>query len=148
MEALLKQCPVMVLRRQIDHGGAELPWTAGIADQRLSRAVEAIFDRPQSAWSVQRLADIAGMSRSAFAARFEVAFDQSPMAMLKVVRLRKAGELLATTTLQVSEVARAVGFSSRSNFSQAFAKLHGWDPTAFRNRSRSKNTLSRFTSTE
>lgn len=148
VEALLKQCPVMVLRRQIDHGGAELPWTAGIADQRLSRAVEAIFDRPQSAWSVQRLADIAGMSRSAFAARFEVAFDQSPMAMLKVVRLRKAGELLATTTLQVSEVARAVGFSSRSNFSQAFAKLHGWDPTAFRNRSRSKNTLSRFTSTE
>jgi AraC family transcriptional regulator, activator of mtrCDE len=148
VEALLKQCLVMVLRRQIDQGGAELPWTVGIADQRLSRALEAIFERPQSALSVQRLADIAGMSRSAFAARFETAVGQPPMALLKVVRLRKAAELLATTTLQVSEVARAVGLSSRSNFSQAFGKLHGMDPTAFRHWSRSKNTLSRFASTE
>ena len=141
VEALLKQCLVMVLRWQTDEGDGELPWTAGIADRRLARALEAIFDRPQSALSVQRLADIAGMSRSTFAARFESAFGQPPMAMLKVVRLRKAGELLATTTLQVAEVARAVGFSSRSNFSQAFGKLHGMDPTAFRHRSRSKNTL-------
>ncbi|WP_207000920.1 AraC family transcriptional regulator [Trinickia mobilis] len=138
VEALLKQCLVLVLRRQIDDGGTNLPWTAGIADQRLSRALEAIFERPQSALSVQRLADIAGMSRSSFAARFESTFGQPPMAMLKVVRLRKASELLATTTLQVSEVAKAVGFSSRSNFSQAFHKFHGMDPTTFRQWSKSK----------
>ncbi|MCR4470457.1 AraC family transcriptional regulator [Burkholderia sp. SCN-KJ] len=142
VEALLKQCLVMVLRRQIDSGDAELPWTAGVADQQLARALEVIFERPASPLSVQRLADIAGMSRSAFAARFERAFGQPPMAMLKVVRLRKAGELLATTTMPVSEVARSVGFSSRSNFSQAFHKLHGVDPTAFRSRSKSENGLS------
>ncbi|HEX7907998.1 MAG TPA: helix-turn-helix domain-containing protein [Paraburkholderia sp.] len=68
--------------------------------------------------------------------------------MLNVVRLRKASELPATSTPQVSEVARAVGFSSRSDFSQAFGKLHGMDPTAFRYWSRSKTTLSRFASTE
>jgi AraC-like DNA-binding protein len=137
MEALLKQCLIMVLRRQIDNGDAELLWTAGVADQRLVRALEAIFERPASPFSVQRLADIAGMSRSAFAARFERAFGQPPMAMLKDVRLRKAAELLTTTTLSVSDVTTTVGFSSRSNFSQAFRKLHGIDPSAFRSRSKS-----------
>jgi transcriptional regulator GlxA family with amidase domain len=141
VEALLKQCLVLVLRHQISDGGAELPWMSGIADPRLFRALEALFERPQSAWSVERLAVIAGMSRSAFAASFERAFGRPPMTMLKVVRLRKAGQLLATTPLQVSEVARAVGFSSRSNFSQAFSKLHGMDPTAFRQRSRPRNKL-------
>ncbi len=57
------------------------------------------------------------------------------MAMLKVVRLRKAAELLATTDVPVAEVARMVGFSSRSNFSQAFHAMHDMDPTAFRRRS-------------
>jgi AraC-like DNA-binding protein len=135
VEALLKQCLIMVMRRQIDNGSSELPWAAGLADKRLAGALEAIFDRPASPLSVERLADIAGMSRSAFAAQFMKAFGQPPMSMLKLVRLRKAAELLATTTLPVAEVARTVGFSSRSNFSQAFHAMHGMDPTAFRRRS-------------
>lgn len=135
VEALLKQCLIMVMRRQIDNGGADLPWAAGFADKRLAAALEAIFERLASPLSVERLADIAGMSRSAFAAQFMKAFGQPPMAMLKVVRLRKAAELLATTDVPVAEVARMVGFSSRSNFSQAFHAMHDMDPTAFRRRS-------------
>jgi AraC family transcriptional regulator, activator of mtrCDE len=134
VEALLKQCLIMVMRRQIDDGSSELPWAAGFADKRLASALEAIFERPASPLSVERLADIAGMSRSAFAAQFMKAFGQPPMSMLKLVRLRKAAELLATTTLPVAEIARTVGFSSRSNFSQAFHAMHGMDPTAFRRR--------------
>jgi AraC family transcriptional regulator, activator of mtrCDE len=139
VEALLKQCLVMALRRHIDDGGAHFPWAAGVADARLAAALEAMFERYASPLSVERLAETARMSRSAFAAQFTKAFDQSPMAMLKVVRLRKAAELLATTTLPVSEVARAVGLSSRSNFSVAFQRLFNVDPTRFRQRSRSAN---------
>ncbi|WP_186193658.1 helix-turn-helix domain-containing protein [Burkholderia gladioli] len=134
VEALLKQCLIMVMRRQIEAGGTELPWAAGFADKRLAEALDAILERSASPWTVERLADIAGMSRSAFAAQFKKAFGQSPMSMLKQVRLRKAAELLATTTLPVAGVARMVGFASRSNFSQAFHALHGRDPTAFRRR--------------
>ena len=134
VEALLKQCLILVLRQQIDNGGGDLPWTAGVADRRLASALQAILERPASSLSVERLADIAGMSRSAFAARFMKAFGQSPMAMLKVVRLKKAAELLATTNHPVAEVARLVGFSSRSNFSLAFNSLHGLDPSSFRRR--------------
>lgn len=142
IEALLKQCLVMALRRHIGTGGAGLLGIEGVADPRLARALNVIFESPQSALSVQRLADVAGMSRSAFAARFQAALGKSPMAMLKLIRLRKARELLATTPLPVSEVARAVGFASRSNFSQAFNKLYGMDPTALRRLSKAEGRAS------
>lgn len=139
VEALLKQCLIMVMRRQIDAGGTELPWAAGFADKRLAGALEAIFERPAWPWTVERLADVAGMSRSAFAAQFMKTIGQPPMSMLKLVRLRKAAQLLATTALPVAEVARMVGFTSRSNFSQAFHAMHGRDPTAFRRRPGTRN---------
>ena len=78
------------------------------------------------------LALIAGMSRSAFASAFRHAFGQSPMSLVKVVRLRRASELLITTALPVGEVAKRVGFASRSNFSVAFSEYHGTDPSGFR----------------
>jgi transcriptional regulator GlxA family with amidase domain len=130
----------MVLRRQIEDGGTDFSWAAGLADKRLTGALDAIFERPGAPLSVERLADIAGMSRSAFAAHFMKSFGQPPMAMLKVVRLRKAAELLATTMISVAEIGRIVGFSSRSNFSQAFHAMHGTDPSEFRHRTRKETS--------
>lgn len=132
MEALLKQCLILALRRCLELGDDTLPWLAGVADERLARALRAIFEHPASPLTVERLATIAHMSRSAFAAAFTRSFGLPPMSMVKLVRLRFAGDLLATTALPVAEVARRVGFSSRSNFSQAFSHFHGMDPSRFR----------------
>lgn len=134
-EALLKQCLVLALRRWIELDCSPLPllpWLAGVADTRLSRALQAVFEQPAAAFTVERLAMIAGMSRSAFAAAFRRAFGQSPMSLVKLVRLRRASELLVTTALPVADVAKRVGFSSRSNFSLAFSHLHGMGPSRFR----------------
>ena len=131
-EALLKQCLVLALRRWIELDASPLPWLAAVADMRLGRALHAIFEQPAVAFTVEGLALIAGMSRSAFAAAFRRAFGQSPMSLVKLVRLRRASELLITTALPVVEVAKRVGFSSRSNFSLAFSQLYGMDPSRFR----------------
>ena len=131
-EALLKQCLVLALRRWIERDPSPLPWLAAMADTRLSRALLAIFEQPAVAYTVDSLALIAGMSRSAFAAAFQRAFGQSPMNLVKLVRLRRASELLITTALPVAEVAKRAGFSSRSNFSLAFSQLYGMDPSGFR----------------
>jgi AraC family transcriptional activator of mtrCDE len=131
-EALLKQCLVLALRRWVESDPSPLPWLAAMADTRLSRTLHAIFEQPAVAYTVDSLAMIAGMSRSAFAAAFQRAFGQSPMSLVKLVRLRRASELLITTALPVAEVAKRVGFSSRSNFSVAFSQLHGMDPSRFR----------------
>lgn len=131
-EALLKQCLVLLLRRQLERDAKPLPWLAGLADRRLAAAMAALLEHPSEPFTVEALARIAGMSRSAFAAQFAAIFGQSPMQLLKEVRLRRAGELLVTTTLPVEAVARNVGFAGRSNFSRAFRRLFGADPSAFR----------------
>jgi AraC-like DNA-binding protein len=131
-EALLKQCLVLALRRWIELDASPLPWLAAMADPRLGRALHAIFEQPAAAHTVDGLAMIAGMSRSAFAVAFHRALGQSPMGLVKLVRLRRASDLLMTTALPVAEIARRVGFSSRSSFSVAFRQLSGMDPSRFR----------------
>ena len=83
-------------------------------------------------FTVETLADIAGMSRSSFAARFTHAIGQTPMSLLRVARLRRARELLVTTDTPVAQIAHEVGFLGRSNFSRAFRKMYSVDPTTFR----------------
>ena len=131
-DALIKQCLVLALRRRIECDGSPLPWLAGLTDIRLSRALHAIFEQPAKAYTVDGLAMTAGMSRSSFAAAFRRTFALSPMNFVKLVRLRRATELLISTTLPVAEIAKRVGFSSRANFSVAFSERHGMDPSRFR----------------
>jgi AraC-like DNA-binding protein len=131
-EALLKQCLVLALRRWIERESCPLPWLAAMADARLSRVLRTVSEQPAVTYTVDSLALIAGMSRSAFASAFRRTFGQSPMNLVKLVRLRRAGELLITTALPITEVAKRVGFSSRSNFSVAFSEVHGMEPSRFR----------------
>ena len=131
-EALLKQCLILLLRRQLDRGTAPIPWMSAMAEPGLARALQAMLECPSERFTVETLASIAGMSRSAFAARFTQAFGRTPLNLLKSERLRRARELLATTNAPVDQIARSVGFSSRSHFSHAFRTTYGVDPTNFR----------------
>jgi AraC-like DNA-binding protein len=131
-EALLKQCLILLLRRMLQRNAVPIPWMAALTDPRLARALRAILTSPADHFTVDALASIAGMSRSAFAEQFTQAFGRTPMNLLKSTRLRRARELLITTNASVAEVARRAGFSSRSNFSRAFRDTYGIDPTAFR----------------
>jgi AraC-like DNA-binding protein len=131
-EALLKQCLVLLLRRKIAGGTPPVQWMTALTDPRLARALQAILEHPSERFAVERLASIAGMSRSAFAAHFARVLGRTPMSLLKSVRLRRARELLVTTNASVAHVARSTGFSSRSNFSHSFREAYGIDPTRFR----------------
>src|SRR6185437_7529204 len=78
-EALLKQCLILLLRRQIDRGTAPIPWMSAMAEPGLARALQAMLERPSERFTVEALASIAGMSRSAFAARFTQTFGRTPL---------------------------------------------------------------------
>lgn len=131
-EALMKQCLVLLLRHHLVRQGTASPLFASLVDPRLARAVAAVVERPAHPHSLQGLAALAGMSRSAFVARFAAAFGQSPLDFVRRVRLREAARLLADTALPVKVVAGSVGYASRSRFSRAFREFHGLDPTAYR----------------
>jgi AraC family transcriptional regulator, activator of mtrCDE len=130
-ETLVRRCLILLLRRCFEHGAGRLSWLA-IEDTRLGRAVTAMQDRPEHSFTLTELAEVAGMSRSVFAARFAGAAGQSPMEFLKALRLRRAAEFLTRTDLPVKSVSARVGYSSRSAFTRAFVARHGLGPTAFR----------------
>jgi AraC-like DNA-binding protein len=132
VRALMQQCLVLVLRRHCESGDCRVPWLAALEDERLGRAVAAMLERPEAGFTVEQLAAVAGMSRSAFAERFARAFGRGPIEFLKEVRLRRAAALLASTERPVKAVSAAVGYDSRSYFTRAFCALYGESPAAYR----------------
>lgn len=131
-EALLKRCLILLLRRQCGHGAVRPRWLAPLEDARLGRVVAAMQARPEQAFTLSALAEVAGMSRSVFAAHFSDAMGQPPIEFLKALRLARAAQLLTGTDLPVKGVAMRVGYASRSSFTRAFIARHGVCPMAFR----------------
>jgi AraC family transcriptional activator of mtrCDE len=133
-ELLMKECLISLLRRYCESGGCHIPWLAALANPRLDPAVTAILEKPEAPHSLQSLADLAGMSRSAFSEHFRDAFGRSAIDFLKEVRLRRAAQLLHSSDLPVKAIAHRVGFASRSYFSRAFKAEMGVDPAGYRER--------------
>jgi AraC-like DNA-binding protein len=132
VEALLRRCLILLLRRCYARGACSAGWLAALEDARLGRAVAAMQSRPEQSFTLPELAEVAGMSRSVFAARFVMAMGESPIGFLKRLRLARAAQLLTRGDLPVKTVAAQVGYASRSAFTRAFVARHGVQPTAFR----------------
>lgn len=131
IEALLKQCLVLLIRRRLE-GGTGASWFLPAGDERLSSALAAMLERPAEPHTLASLARTAGMSRSAFALRFVITFGQPPMSFLRDLRLHHAARLLESTDLPIHAIAESVGYASRSYFTRAFRALFGTDPRRFR----------------
>lgn len=105
---------------------------AALRDASLSRALQAIHDGPEHAWTVERLAGEAGMSRARFADRFTEQVGVPPIAYLTNWRLARARDLLARTNLGLEEIAARCGYASGASFSRRFKREYGLGPGAFR----------------
>ena len=111
---------------------SEQGWLAALRDPQLGRALVAIHRYPQTDWTLAQLAAQAGMSRSAFSARFSARLGQSAMAYLGQWRLHLARARLMETTDPLAMVARAAGYQSEAAFSRAFRQYFGKPPGATR----------------
>lgn len=132
IRALLLQAVIGMMRDQVAAGESTMDWMKALRDPKIWKAMNAMMDNPGKPYSVESLADIAGLSRAAFARRFVDAYGTGPMELLRELRVRKAGDLLRTSDLPVKRVAAVVGFASRSAFSRAFEEIAGQSPSAFR----------------
>ena len=134
MTALMQQCLVELFRRLCGRDECKLPWLTALEDPRLARALRAIHDAPERPHTLDRLAEAAGMSRSAFAARFRTLFGQTAMDYVRDVRLREAARLLKQPDMSVEGAAAQAGFASRSHFTRAFRTMFGKAPGEYRRR--------------
>jgi AraC-like DNA-binding protein len=106
-------------------------WPSLSTDPFLERVVDAIHDEPGHEWTVESLANVAVMSRSAFAARFRAVLGQSPANYVTDVRMGAAKRMLDAGR-SVSEVSRELGYASDEGFSRAFRRHSGVTPSAWR----------------
>lgn len=132
IRSILTQCIIELLRTRIKAQDDALNWMTALKDQSVWNALRAMLDAPGEDHSVDSLAARVGMSRSAFAKRFSDVYGSGPMDLLRDLRMRLAGSLLADTDLPVKRVAELVGFSSRSAFTRMFEKKVGQSPRQFR----------------
>jgi AraC-like DNA-binding protein len=102
------------------------------ADPLVTRVLQAVVDDPAYKWSVESLASLVHLSRSALSARFQKALGRSPVRMLREVRMGVARKLLSDLSLPVEAVASRCGYGSIAAFSRAFAAEHGLSPQSWR----------------
>ncbi|MCK3827597.1 AraC family transcriptional regulator [Pseudomonas sp. W2Aug9] len=98
-------------------------WFYGLADRNLSVALSAMHADPAHRWSVQELAQLATMSRSAFALRFKQVVGAAPMEYLTYWRMLLASDRLKNSDDSVSTIAFSLGYESESAFSTAFKRV-------------------------
>jgi len=118
-------------------------WTVGagrerVVDEQLALILAEIPFRLQEGWSVTDMARAAGMSERSFRDAFRRVTGRSPRKYVNGIRIRFAREQLATTRLQVQEIAEKLGFSSSFHMSRAFHEAYGMPPTTFRNQVKNK----------
>jgi AraC-like DNA-binding protein len=81
---------------------------------------------------IAQIAEIVGLDRSVFTARFKEAAGVCPKEYQTALRLQRAMTLLRTTEASVEEVAGQCGFSCANYFIKAFAKRVGTTPHRYR----------------
>ena len=84
--------------------------------------------------SLQQLAEQVGIGDYKLKQDFRTAFGTTVFGYLRSHRLEQARQLLTTRTMNVSEVAQLVGYSSLSKFTAAFKKQFGVLPSAISKR--------------
>lgn len=88
--------------------------------------------------TLAQLADMASLSRYYLAHAFQKEYGIAPIHYLTRRRIEESRFLLAETDHSLSDIARMLGFSSPSYFSQAFLRFEGVSPREYRRRSRER----------
>ncbi len=81
--------------------------------------------------SVEEMARDLNMSRTNLHRKMKTLIGQSPVELIRSVRMKQAAYLLENSTLSISEVAYGVGYNSLSYFSSSFNSYWGVSPSVY-----------------
>lgn len=127
LDRLFDYLLILIVRHLVASGTVESGVLAGLADPRLAKALTAMHEAPRRTWSVEDLADVAGMSRTRFADHFRAVVGRTPIDYLTHWRIAIARQLLAKGK-PVKAVAGEIGYESAAAFSRVFTRVTGLAP--------------------
>jgi len=123
---------VQALRLHLADGAkGNVGWLFALADKQMSAAIASMHDDPGHPWTLQKLAERVGMSRSIFALRFKETVGATPMEYLTRWRMLLAGDRLKTSDDSNSAIALSLGYESESAFGKAFRRIMGCSPRQY-----------------
>ncbi|MCF0203393.1 MAG: helix-turn-helix transcriptional regulator [Bacteroidaceae bacterium] len=100
--------------------------------RRINKVVGEIDRNFKTELSLKSLADLVGMSPTAFSRFFRQHTNRTLSEYILEVRLGNASRLLVDTSMTVSEICYECGFGNVSNFNRLFKRCKGCSPTEFR----------------
>ena len=105
-----------------------------IADdsRRVLKVKQFINDNYMDEIRLAQLADIAGMSPSAFSRFFKMHTGRNLSDYIIDIRLGFAARMLVDTNMSISEISFNCGFNNLSNFNRIFKRKKGCSPSEFR----------------
>ncbi|KKL19689.1 hypothetical protein LCGC14_2462960, partial [marine sediment metagenome] len=108
--------------------------TATSADEEfLQKAIEVVEENmTDSEFTVQVLIDEMNMSRSALYRKLKSLTDQSLTEFIRVIKLKRAAQLMLKTEMNISEIAFELGFNDQKYFRKSFKKLFKKTPSKYR----------------
>ena len=85
-------------------------------------------------FSVEELSHEVGMSRVQLHRKLKALTGHSPSDFIRVMRLKRAAQLMEARSGNITEIAYQVGFNSLSYFSKCFHDFFGTLPTEYANK--------------
>ena len=95
---------------------------------RIARAVAVLRAEFSNVLAVERLASVAGMSRSSFHHHFKAVTTLTPLQFQKQLRLIEGRRLIVTEGMSSSSAAFKVGYEGASHFARDYLRMFGLQP--------------------
>jgi AraC-like DNA-binding protein len=137
LPSLLDLLLIYLVRAWMDQataGAGAGAWPSVLSDPVATAALRALHSDPAAAWTNDRLAAEAGVSRATLARRFTALVGRPPMAYLTWWRLTLAARRLRETDAPLAAVARETGYGTPYALSHAFSREFGVTPGRYRAR--------------
>lgn len=132
-EQLAYMMLIQALRLHLADGAqGSVGWLFALADKQMGAALACLHDNPGHPWTLKKMAERVGMSRSIFAQRFKATVGTSPMEYLTRWRMLLAGHRLTNSDDPISAIALSLGYESESAFSKAFRRVMLRSPRQYR----------------
>jgi AraC family transcriptional regulator len=103
-------------------------------ERRLARVVDHIHDNPAGDLSLDRLAEVAALSRFHFHRVYTAMTGETVANTVRRMRLHRAAVALVQGDAPLREIARTVGYPNLSSFTRAFSEAYALPPLAWRKR--------------